>query len=76
MSAQVYLRGDAVETHEPKKALPFTAYAEKTDLILKAGAVGDKNKSFDKRFLSTASTVEPQVYTLVLVLAPLRRKSP
>ena len=71
--SESYLRGDAVETQQ-RKSLPFTAYAEKTDLLLKAGAVGDKSKSFDKRFLSTASTVEPQVYTLVLVLNPLEKE--
>ena len=71
--SESYLRGDAVETQE-KKALPFTAYAEKTDLLLKAGAVGDKDKNFDKRFLTNASTVEPQVYTLVLVLSPLEKE--
>ena len=58
--SESYLRGDAVETQE-RKALPFTADREKTDLILKAGAVGDKDKNFDKSFLTTASTVDPQV---------------
>ena len=71
--SESYLRGDAVETQQ-RKALPFTAYAEKTDLLLKAGAIGDKSKNFDKRFLTTASTVEPQVYTLVLVLSPLEKE--
>ena len=68
-----YLRGDAVETQE-RKPLPFTADREKTDLILKAGAVGDKDKNFDKSFLTTASTVDPQVYTLVLVLSPIEKE--
>ena len=71
--SESYLRGDAVETQQ-RKSLPFTAYAEKTDLLLKAGAVGDKSKSFDKRFLTTASTVDPRVYTLVLVLSPLEKE--
>ena len=70
--SESYLRGDAVETQE-RKPLPFTADREKTDLILKAGAVGDKDKNFDKSFLTTASTVDPQVYTLVLVLSPMEK---
>ena len=71
--SESYLRGDAVETQE-RKPLPFTADREKADLILKAGAVGDKDKNFDKSFLTTASTVDPQVYTLVLVLSPLEKE--
>ena len=71
--SESYLRGDAVETQE-RKPLPFTADREKTDLILKAGAVGDKDKNFDKSFLTTASTVDPQVYTLVLVLSPMEKE--
>lgn len=71
--SESYLRGDAVETQE-RKPLPFTADREKTDLILKAGAVGDQDKNFDKSFLTTASTVDPQVYTLVLVLSPMEKE--
>ncbi len=71
--SESYLWGDAVETQE-RKPLPFTADREKTDLILKAGAVGDKDKNFDKSFLTTASTVDPQVYTLVLVLSPMEKE--
>ena len=70
--SEAYLRGDAVETQK-KEALPFTAMREKTDLVLKAGVLGDKDKKFDKRYLTTVSTVDPQIYTLVLVLSPLEK---
>ena len=71
--SEAYLRGDAVET-QTRKALPFTARRESTELVMKVGAVGDKDKHFDKRFLTTASTVDPQIYTLVLVLSPVEKE--
>ena len=71
--SEAYLQGDAVET-QTRKALPFTAQRESTELVMKVGAIGDKDKHFDKRFLTTASTVDPQVYTLVLVLSPVEKE--
>ena len=71
--AKAYLRGDAVETQE-RKALPFTADTESTVLNMKAGAIGKKDKSFDKSYLTTGSTVDPQIYTLVLILSPLEKE--
>ena len=68
-----YIRGDAVETQE-YKTLPFTANAESTLLTLKAGAVEEAENKFDKGYITTASTVNPPVYTLVIVLAPLDKE--
>ena len=68
-----YIRGDAVETQN-RKALPFTANAESTLLTLKAGAVEGAENKFDKGYITTASTVNPPVYTLVIVLAPLDKE--
>ena len=68
-----YIRGDAVETQN-RKALPFTADAESTLLTLKAGAVEGADSKFDKGYITTASTVNPPVYTLVIVLAPLDKE--
>ncbi len=72
---QLYLRGDALESHKPV-ALPVTADKEKTELTLKAGTVFVKDEEteedrFDKEMLSTFSTVDPQIYTLVIVFSPI-----
>ena len=68
-----YIRGDAVETQN-RKTLPFTANAESTLLTLKAGAVEGAENKFDKGYITTASTVDPAVYTLVIELAPLDKE--
>ena len=73
--SRIYLRGDAVETQKIK-LLPLSADAEKPVLTLKAGSLAAKDKSFDKEFLTTFSTVDPQIYTLELVLAPLETEKP
>ena len=78
--SQVYLRGDALESKKPKK-LPITADKESAALTLKAGtlAVKDPNTGdeiFDKEALSTYSTVNPQIYALVVVLAPVETEKP
>ena len=72
--SQLYLRGDALETQSPK-ALPFLAEREKASLTLKAGAVAAKDKTFDKTVLTTYSTVDPQIYALVVVLSPVKTDS-
>ncbi len=69
--SRAYLRGDAVETQKIE-LLPFTADAEKTVLVLKAGALG--GEKLDKDYFTTLSTVDPQIYTLVLVLSPLEKE--
>ncbi len=74
---QVYLRGDALETHKPKQ-LPISADRESATLTLKAGALAVKDASgeerFDKSALSTYSTVNPQIYAVVVVLAPVEKE--
>ena len=50
-------------------------------LTLKAGALAVKDpntgsESFDKNALSTYSTVNPQIYALVVVLAPVEAEKP
>ena len=71
--SQIFLRGDAVETQKIK-LLPFTADAEKPVITLKAGAVAGKDKAFDKELLTTLSTVDPQIYTLDVVLSSLEKE--
>ena len=78
--SQVYLRGDALESNKPKK-LPISADKESAVLTLKAGALAVKDpntgsESFDKNALSTYSTVNPQIYALVVVLAPVETEKP
>ena len=78
--SQVYLRGDALESNKPKK-LPISADKESAALTLKAGALAVKDpntgsESFDKNALSTYSTVNPQIYALVVVLAPVEAEKP
>ena len=78
--SQVYLRGDALESNKPKK-LPISADKESAALTLKAGALAVKdpntgNEIFDKNALSTYSTVNPQIYALVVVLAPVETEKP
>ena len=78
--SQVYLRGDALESNKPKK-LPISADKESAALTLKAGALAVKDpntgsESFDKNALSTYSTVNPQIYALVVVLAPVETEKP
>jgi hypothetical protein len=78
--SQVYLRGDALESNKPKK-LPISADKESAVLTLKAGALAVKdpntgNEIFDKNALSTYSTVNPQIYAVVVVLAPVEAEKP
>ena len=78
--SQVYLRGDALESNKPKK-LPISADKESAALTLKAGALAVKDPNtgseiFDKNALSTYSTVNPQIYALVVVLAPVETEKP
>ena len=77
---QVYLRGDALESNKPKK-LPFGADRESATLTLKAGALAVKDPAtgedrFDKEALSTLSTMDPPIYAVVVVLAPLDAEKP
>ena len=66
----LYLRGDELGSNSPK-TLPFQAEKESTVLTMKAGAAAAKDGSFDEKLLSTRSTSDPKVYTLVVVLRPL-----
>ena len=68
--SRVYLRGDEVSSQELKD-LPFTADAASAKIVLQAGAVANSSNSFDKKYLSTAATADPSVYTLTVVLAPI-----
>ncbi|MBR3239582.1 MAG: class B sortase [Oscillospiraceae bacterium] len=71
--SRVYLRGDAV-TSQYLKPLPFTAEATRPRVILRAGALFEEDNSFLKKYLTTGSSSDPQVYTLSVVLAPLDRE--
>ena len=70
--SQLYLRGDELGGTLPK-FLPLQAERERADLSMKAGAAADKDGNFNRKLLSTFSSADPKVYTLVIVLSPIQK---